>query len=102
MKTGDVVLVIGPAFFEKTTVKDRKKGILYLENGIQTDRQLNAINSKYKIEPFDQDKYDLLLANRVLSRGIDELGRIYREGIKDPTKVKFAARKLTKIINKLK
>lgn len=29
MKVGDLLLVTGPAFFEKTAIKERKKGGLY-------------------------------------------------------------------------
>lgn len=50
MKVGDLLLVTGPAFFEKTAIKERKKGVYTLENGIKTDRDLNPINSKYQIE----------------------------------------------------
>ena len=44
MKVGDLLLVTGPAFFEKTAIKERKKGVYTLENGIKTDRDLNPIN----------------------------------------------------------
>lgn len=101
MKTGDEVLVVGPAFFEKTKIKDHKKGIFYLENGIQMNRQLQALNSKYKIEPLDKEKYELLMAKRILSRGIEKLDKIFRDGIQDPEKIKYAARKLQKILEKL-
>ena len=56
MKVGDLLLVTGPAFFEKTAIKERKKGIYTLENGIKMDRTLHPLNSKYKIEVFDEEK----------------------------------------------
>lgn len=31
MKVGDLLLVTGPAFFEKTAIKERKKGVYTLE-----------------------------------------------------------------------
>ena len=40
MKVGDLLLVTGTAFFEKTKIVDRNKGIYTLENGIKTDRTL--------------------------------------------------------------
>lgn len=47
MKVGDLLLVTGPAFFEKTAIKERKKGIYTLENGIKMDR--NSSSSKFEV-----------------------------------------------------
>lgn len=101
MKVGDLLLVTGQAFFEKTTVKDRKKGIYYLENGIQIDRDFHPLNSKYKVEPFDDEKYSVLTAGRVLTRGIEKLSSLNKEGIKNPDLIKYAANKITRILEKL-
>lgn len=57
MKVGDLLLVTGTAFFEKTKIVDRNKGIYTLENGIKTDKTLHPLNSTYKVEPFDEEKY---------------------------------------------
>ena len=47
MKVGDLLLVTGTAFFEKTKIVDRNKGIYTLENGIKTDR--NSSSTEFNI-----------------------------------------------------
>lgn len=103
MKVGDLLLVTGPAFFEKTAIKERKKGIYTLENGIKMDRTLHPLNlnSKYKIEVFDEEKYKTLIAQRTLTRGIDKLAAINKKGIEDANIIRYAAAKISRILEKL-
>lgn len=101
MKVGDLLLVTSPAFFEKTAIKERKKGIYTLENGIKTDRDLNPLNSKYKIEIFDEEKYKTLVAQRTLTRGLDKLATFNKKGIENPNIIRYAAAKISRIIEKL-
>lgn len=101
MKVGDLLLVTGTAFFEKATIKERKKGIYTLDNGIKTDRNLNPLNSKYKIEVFEEKKYKTLLAHRTLSKGIEKLVAINKKGIEKPENLIYVASKLNRILKKL-
>lgn len=101
MKVGDLLLVTGPAFFEKTTIKERKKGIYTLDNGIKTDRTLRPINSKYQIEVFNEEKYKTLVAQRTLNRDLEKLAAINKKGIENPDIVRYAAAKISRIIEKI-
>lgn len=101
MKVGDLLLVTGPAFFEKTAIKEREKGIYTLENGIKMDRTLHPLNSKYKIEVFDEEKYKTMTAQRTLTRGIDKLAAINKKGIENVNIIRYAAAKISRILEKL-
>lgn len=101
MKVGDLLLVTGPAFFEKTAIKERKKGIYTLDNGIKTDRTLRPINSKYQIEVFNEEKYKTLVAQRTLNRDLEKLAAINKKGIKNPDIIRYAAAKISRIIEKI-
>lgn len=103
MKVGDLLLVTGPAFFEKTVIKERKKGIYTLENGIKMDRTLHPLNSKYKIEVFDEEKYKTMTAQRTLTRGINKLAaiNINKIGIENANIIRYAAAKISRILEKL-
>lgn len=109
MKVGDLLLVTGPAFFEKTAIKERKKGIYTLENGIRTDRTLHPLNSKYQIEVFNEEKYKTLIAQRTLNRGLEKLATINKKGIENPNKkgienpdiIRYAAAKISRILKKI-
>lgn len=101
MKVGDLLLVTGPAFFEKTAIKERKKGIYTLENGIKMDRTLHPLNSKYKIEVFDEEKYKTMTAQRTLTSSIDKLAAINKKGIENANIIRYAAAKISRILEKL-
>lgn len=101
MKVGDLLLVTGTAFFEKTKIVDRNKGIYTLENGIKTDKTLHPLNSTYKVEPFDEEKYKNLMAKRVLTRNLEKLTLINNKGIENPEIIRYAAAKLGRILEKL-
>lgn len=101
MKVGDLLLVTGTAFFEKTKIVDQNKGIYTLENGIKTDRTLHPLNSTYKVEPFDEEKYKNLMAHRVLTRNLEKLTLINNRGIENPEIVRYAAAKLSRILEKI-
>lgn len=101
MKVGDLLLVTGTAFFEKTKIVDRNKGIYTLENGIKTDRTLHPLNSTYKVESFDEEKYKNLMAQRLLTRNLEKLTLINNKGIENPEIVRYAANKLSRILEKL-
>lgn len=101
MKVGDLLLVTGPAFFEKTAIKERKNGIYTLENGIKMDRTLHPLNSKYKIEVFDEEKYKTMTAQRTLTRGIDKLAAINKKGIGNANIIMYTAAKISRILKKL-
>lgn len=101
MKVGDLLLVTGPAFFEKTAVKERKNGIYTLDNGIKMDKTLHPLNSKYKIEVFDEEKYKTMTAQRTLTSGIDKLAAINKKGIENDNIIRYAAAKISRILEKL-
>lgn len=101
MKVGDLLLVTGPAFFEKTAIMERKNGIYTLENGIKMDRTLHPLNSKYKIEVFDEEKYKTMTAQRTLTHGIDKLAAINKKGIENANIIRYAAAKISRILEKL-
>lgn len=101
MKVGDLLLVTGPAFFEKTSIKSKEKGVYLLENGIKVDRSLKPLNSKYQIEKFDNEKYRLLKAKRVVNRGIEKISSIIKEGISDDDTI-FLAGKVKRILKRIK
>lgn len=101
MKVGDLLLVTGPAFFEKMAIKERKKGIYTLENGIRTDRTLHPLNSKYQIEVFNEEKYKTLIAQRTLNRGLEKLATINKKGIENPDIIRYAAAKISRILKKI-
>lgn len=101
MKVGDLLLVTGPAFFEKTPIKSKEKWGYLLENGIKVDKSLNPLNSKYQVEEFDPDKYKLFKANRVVNRGLDKISSKVKEGLKDEDII-FLAGKVKRILKKIK
>lgn len=101
MKVGDLLLVTGPAFFEKTAIKERKNGIYTLENGIKMDITLHPLNSKYKIEVFDEEKYKTMTAQRTLTCGINKLAAINKKGIENANIIMYAAAKISRILEKL-
>lgn len=101
MKVGDLLLVTGPAFFEKTAIRERKNGIYTLENGIKMDRTLHPLNSKYKIEVFDEEKYKTMTAQRTLTHGIYKLAAINKKGIENANIIRYAAAKISRILEKL-
>lgn len=101
MKVGDLLLVTGPAFFEKTAIKEREKGIYTLENGIRTDGTLHPLNSKYQIEVFNEEKYKTLIAQRTLNRGLEKLAAINKKGIENANIIRYAAAKISRILEKL-
>lgn len=101
MKVGDLILVTGPGFFEKSIIKEKKSGVWVLDNGIQADSTLKALNSKYKLEVYDEDKYKILCANRVLTRGLDKLQAIVQKGMDNPSDILYAASKVQRILDKI-
>lgn len=101
MKVGDLLLVIGPAFFEKTSIKSKEKGVYLLENGIKIDNTLKPINSKYQVEKFDENKYKLLKASRVVNRGIEKISNKVKEGLSDEDTL-FLAGKVKRILKRIK
>lgn len=101
MKVGDLLLVTGPAFFEKTSIKSKEKGVYLLENGIKIDNTMKPLNSKYQIEKFNEDKYKLLKASRVVNRGIEKIYAKVKEGLSEEETL-FLAGKLKRILKKIK
>lgn len=101
MKVGDLLLVTGPAFLEKTSIKSKEKGVYILENGIKIDRYLTPLNSKYQVEKFDDEKYRLLKAKRVVNRGLEKISTLVKEGISDEDTI-FLAGKVKRILKRIK
>ena len=71
------------------------------KNGIKTDRDLNPINSKYQIEVFNEEKYKTLVAQRTLNHDLEKLAAINKKGIKNPDIIRYAAAKISRIIEKI-
>lgn len=101
MKVGDLLLVTGPAFFEKTSIKSKEKGVYILENGIKIDRYLTPLNSKYQVEKFDDEKYRLLKAKRIVNQGLEKISILVKEGISDEDTI-FLAGKVKRILKRIK
>lgn len=99
LKENDYLLVIGPAHFEKVKVEEVLKNKRYkLANNMVIDKNLNIIsiiNLKFMVEPFDQEKYDYLVANERLPRIINKLLDKLKSG-------KLSNDNVIKLYNKLK
>lgn len=102
MKIGDLVLVTHNAFFEKAEIVEKNKGVYTLSNGIKMDAMYNPLNSKYKLEPFDQEEYDLLLSKGTITRCLVELNSLHKHGMIEGRIAITTAKKLSKLVNKLK
>lgn len=102
MKIGDLILVTNSAFFEKAEIVEKSKGIYTLSNGIKMDATCTPLNSKYKLEPFDKDKYELLLSKGTITRCLVELNSLHKHGMIDGEDAIKTAKKLLKLVNKLK
>lgn len=100
MKVGDLLLVTGPAFFEKTAIKERKKGVYTLENGIKTDRD-SILSILVSNRGFNEEKYKTLVAQRTLNHDLEKLAAINKKGIKNPDIIRYAAAKISRIIEKI-
>lgn len=96
-KVGDMVLVLGPAHFEKSEIIDRKKGVFTLKNGILMDRDFYPKNSKMKIKPFNQEEYDFLVAKQQIPRFLDLIKA--RIQSLDQEKAIKLHKKLSKMVN---
>ena len=78
LQVGDLVLITGPAHYEKATVikVDKKTGMVTLDNQMQiTQNYENISKTKMKAEPFDQEKLDFLHANSLFDANIRTLLR---------------------------
>lgn len=98
LKEKDALLVTGPAHYEKALVDSVLKGNKYkLNNGMTIDNNLNIISivtSKFKVELFDEDKYNYLLSMERIPR---ILGKINNEGLG-----KLPNESVVKLYNKLR
>lgn len=89
LKEKDALLVTGPAHYEKALVDSVLKGNKYkLNNGITIDNNLNIISivtSKFKVELFDEDKYNYLLSMeripRILGKINEKLEKLPNESV---------------------
>ena len=99
---GEQFLIQGYAFFEQSTVVSVEKNIVTLENGIKFNRKtMEPINTKFTVEPFDQDTFDYLTAKANLPKLIVKLqAAIRKEDMKMESVIKLH-KKLTKIIENL-
>lgn len=97
LQLGQLFIVTGPHHYEKAEVIGIDKKVYTLDNGIKINRHLEPLNSRLTIEPFDQDKWDLLVAKGNLPKLISKLS-----SIKVPDeKVIMVYNKLNKLISKL-
>lgn len=64
LKEGDILMVLGPAHFEKAEITKAEKGIYTLNNGLKIDSNLQILGgtSRFKVKPFEQSEYDYHLA----------------------------------------
>lgn len=89
LKEKDALLVTGPSHYEKAIVDSILKDNRYkLNNGMVIDNNLNIISivtSKFKVEPFDEVKYNYLLSKeripRILTKINEELGKLPNESV---------------------
>lgn len=69
LQIGERFLVTSKYHYEIATVISAEKGRYTLDNQLVIDRDLNPLNTiRYKVEPFNQDKWDLLTAKGELPK----------------------------------
>lgn len=80
LQIDDLVLVTGPAHYEKAKVKDISKGIITLDNNMKIDRDFNNLSkSIMKAEPYDDDKFNFLHASSVMEKKINAIQRNWKK-----------------------
>lgn len=98
INVGDEFLITREAHFEKAKIIKKEKGIYHLDNQVKMDANLNALNSKVNIAPFDQEEYNYLLASSQIPKLLHNISRRYKKLPKD--KVRMIYTRLNKIIEK--
>lgn len=76
LKVGDPILITGPAHYEKATVIKVEKNVVTLDNQMKIDQEFNNITKTSMVaEPWDQDKFNILHAKRMMDPEIFAIQR---------------------------
>lgn len=76
LQLDDLVLITGPAHYEKAKVVkvDRKTGVITLDNQMQiTQDYKNITRTQMKAEPWDEGKFEFLHANSLFEANLRTL-----------------------------
>lgn len=79
---GGLLLCYSPYHVEKSSIIDITGGVITLNNQMKVDKHLNILNSKtkgIKVEEWDQDKYDYLVAKSMMDKVLYKINSKYRE-----------------------
>lgn len=99
MKVGDPILITGPSHYEKATVIKVEKNVVTLDNQMKINHEFNNLTKTPMVaEPWDQDKFNILHAKRMMD---PEILAIQRGWMKLPDDAIVAIdHKLSKILKK--
>lgn len=71
LQVGDPILITGPAHYEKATVIKVEKNVVTLDNQMKINHEFNNLTKTVMVaEPWDQDKFDILHAKRMMESEI--------------------------------
>ena len=99
LKVGDLILITGPAHYEKATVIKVEKNVVTLDNQMKIDHEFNNLTKTSMVaEPWNQDKFDILHAKRMMEPWLFAIQSGWRE-LTDEAIVAIE-HKLSKIIEK--
>lgn len=99
LQLGQEFIVLGLHHYERAKVVAIDKKVYTLDNNVKIDSSLQPLNStKVTVEPFDQDKWDFLVAKGELPKLIAEL----HTHLFTDDQVVYTHRKLKKLLSKLK
>ena len=99
LKEGEVVLVTGPAHYEKATVIKVEKNKVTLDNQMQITHEFeNLTKTQMKAEPWDQEKFDFLHAKAFFETNLRTLIK-YKNDLPEEAVISIN-NKLEKWINK--
>ena len=98
LQLGQEFIVLGLHHYERAKVIAIDKKVYTLDNNVKIDSNLQPLNTnKVKVELFDQDKWDLLVAKGELPKLIAELNtKIFTD-----EQVMYTHKKLKKLLSKL-
>lgn len=79
LKEGTELLVTGPGFFEKTTIKLIKGEVITLDNMMKINKNLKPLDkSRFTVELFDENKYQYLVNMRRFPELLEKIKNNYK------------------------
>lgn len=79
---GGLLLCYSPHHVEKSSIINISGGVITLNNQVKVDKFLNILNSRakgIKVEEWDQDKYDYLVAKSMMDKVLYKINSKYQE-----------------------